>query len=131
MPEYPIYVKLLSPEAQAVIGKPHPSTAPAMQLLIDEGFSYHQYIDIFDAGPIVEAPLSQIKTYQSAEVFMLKSIKNNITSPLYLLSNTIPDFRATRAEAILNEEARTCTLSAKTAALLKLEPGEWVRVAPF
>ncbi len=131
MPEYPIYVKLLSPEAQAVIGKPHPSTAPAMQLLIDEGFYYNHYVDIFDAGPVIESPLSQIKTYQSAEIFTLKSIEKNVESPLLLLSNTSPNFRSTKAQAILNREARTCILSARTAYLLQLEPGALVRIAPF
>ena len=62
MPEYPIYIKLLPAEAQAVIGQPHPATAPAMKRLISEGFYYNHYIDIFDAGPLLEAPLQHKKT---------------------------------------------------------------------
>ena len=38
MPKYPIYVNLLSKEAQEVIGKVHDKTRPALQLLEEEGF---------------------------------------------------------------------------------------------
>jgi len=131
MPEYPIYVKLLPPDAQAVIGKPHPSTVPAMDLLLKEGFQYHHYVDIFDAGPVLESPLSHIKTLQQSRVFTLKTITQSIQAPLYLLSNTNPHFRATKAEAILNFADNTCSLSNETASLLKLKPGDRVNTAPF
>ena len=36
MPRNPLYVKLLAPEAQTVIGKPHASTLPAMKILLQE-----------------------------------------------------------------------------------------------
>ena len=38
MPKLPIYINLLSPEAQAVIGKVHDNTRPALKLLEREGF---------------------------------------------------------------------------------------------
>ena len=55
MPKYPIYVNLLSQEAQNVIGKVHKKTEPALRLLQEEGFSCRGYVDIFDGGPTVEA----------------------------------------------------------------------------
>ncbi|MDX2345853.1 MAG: arginine N-succinyltransferase [Legionella sp.] len=131
MPEYPIYVKLLSAEAQAVIGKPHASTVPAMQLLMNEGFYYNHYVDIFDAGPVLETPLSQIKTYQNTAVFILKKTTQSLKSAPYLISNTSTDFRATKAFAELNRNTNTCILSTKTAALLQLKPGDPVRIAAF
>jgi len=36
--EYPIDTQWLSPEAQSVIGKPHPETRPAVHILMKEGF---------------------------------------------------------------------------------------------
>ncbi|MEE4245186.1 MAG: arginine N-succinyltransferase, partial [Kangiellaceae bacterium] len=51
MPKYPIYVPMLTEQAQAVIGKVHPDTEPALKLLEHEGFQYKGYVDIFDAGP--------------------------------------------------------------------------------
>ncbi len=37
MPKHPLYIDFLSPEAQAVIGKVHPQTAPARTVLEKEG----------------------------------------------------------------------------------------------
>lgn len=131
MPEYPIYVKLLAPEAQAVIGKPHPSTVPAMKLLQKEGFYYNDYIDIFDAGPVLESPLSNIKTYQSTQTFILQETTEAITGPHYLIANTHINFRATKETAQINIKDKTCVLSKKTARLLQIKAGEPVVIAPF
>ncbi len=51
MPKHPLYIDFLSPEAQAVIGKVHPQTAPARTVLEKEGFRYLNYIDIFRRRP--------------------------------------------------------------------------------
>lgn len=74
MPRNPIYVKLLAPEAQAVIGKPHQSTVPAMNILMREGFRYNAYVDIFDAGPTIEAPRDQIRTIASSRIMTVKTL---------------------------------------------------------
>ena len=60
MPKYPIYVNLLSKDAQAVIGQVHANTRPAIELLKNEGFTFNGYVDIFDAGPTVEAKIENI-----------------------------------------------------------------------
>lgn len=62
MPKYPLYTHLLSPEAQRVIGQVHDKTQPALHLLESEGFRHKGYVDLFDAGPTVEAELSQIRS---------------------------------------------------------------------
>ncbi|WP_166254655.1 arginine N-succinyltransferase [Marinobacter salicampi] len=62
MPPYPLYVNLLSPQARQVIGKVHDQTAPALRLLEQEGFGHHGYVDPFDAGPTVEARLTEISS---------------------------------------------------------------------
>ena len=60
MPAYPIYVKLLPVEAQAVIGVPHDGSAPAMAMLGRQGLRYRRYVDIFDAGPSIDAHIADI-----------------------------------------------------------------------
>jgi len=60
MPKYPIYVPLLPEPAREVIGQVHKATLPAYNMLKLEGFQDSGYVDIFDAGPTVEAPLNQI-----------------------------------------------------------------------
>jgi arginine N-succinyltransferase len=66
MPHYPIYIRLLPREAQAVIGIPHETTRPALALLEREGFRFEGCIDVFDAGPTIHAPLAQIRTVRES-----------------------------------------------------------------
>ncbi|KTC86590.1 arginine N-succinyltransferase [Legionella brunensis] len=131
MPRNPIYVKLLAPEAQAVIGKPHQSTVPAMNILMREGFRYNSYVDIFDAGPTIEAPRNQIRTIASSHIMTVKSISDEVSSKRFLLANTKLDFRATISQAIFNEQQNSCIISKKTAELLAIKRGDCVRLAPL
>ena len=55
MPRHPVYVNLLPADARAAIGAVHADTEPARRMLEQEGFRYEGYVDIFDAGPTVEA----------------------------------------------------------------------------
>jgi arginine N-succinyltransferase len=66
MPKYPIYVNLLSKEAQEVIDKVHPKTVPALRLLEAEGFARRGYVDILMAAQqlshmlIILEPLAKV-----------------------------------------------------------------------
>lgn len=66
MPRYPIYKDLLPAEAQSVIGRPHPGAEPALALLQAQGFRLNHVVDIFDAGPCVEAFVDQIGIVREA-----------------------------------------------------------------
>jgi arginine N-succinyltransferase len=57
MPVDPLYVPLLSEDAQRVMGEPHASARLPYQCHLDEGFEPDRFIDIFDAGPILTATL--------------------------------------------------------------------------
>ena len=131
MPRNPIYVKLLSPEAQAVIGKPHHSTVPAMNILLKEGFRYNNYIDIFDGGPTIESPLNAIKTIETSRLMSVKSLSDEVSSSQYLLANTDMDFRATIDYAVLNHEDHSCIISKETAKLLEVTCGDKLKIAPI
>ncbi|WP_163934794.1 arginine N-succinyltransferase [Paraferrimonas sp. SM1919] len=101
MPRSPIYTCLLPQDAQAVIGQVHPSTAPALKLLQKEGFSFRNYVDIFDAGPTIECQLSQIESVKNSQVFTVNA--DNVTSTTrYLVTNLgLTEFRATICEATI------------------------------
>ncbi|WP_298622691.1 arginine N-succinyltransferase [uncultured Legionella sp.] len=131
MPRNPIYVKLLSSETQSVIGKPHQSTAPAMNILLKEGFRYNNYIDIFDGGPTIEAPLQEIKTIALSRMMVIKSISDEVSSNEYLLANTHMDFRATINYAVFNEQENTCIISKAAANLLQVKCGDSLRISPI
>jgi arginine N-succinyltransferase len=129
VPRNPIYVKLLTPAAQAVIGKPHQSAVPAMNILLHEGFRYHRYVNIFDAGPTIEAPRSHIRTFTANRIMTIKSISNEAGSKRFLLANTKLDFRATISQAVFNTQQATCMISKETAQLLEVKRGDCVRIS--
>lgn len=61
MPTHPISIPLLPPAAQAVIGRVHPETEPALAILRQEGFADTGRVDIFEAGPIVGCPRDDLR----------------------------------------------------------------------
>lgn len=67
LPRHPIYAALLPEEARTVIGRPHRASAPAMVMLLEEGFRYENMVDIFDAGPQVVAARDSIGAVRRAE----------------------------------------------------------------
>ncbi len=66
MPEHPLYTHLMDEAARAVIGEVHPDTRPALNMLESEGFRYTGFIDPFDGGPTVEAPMDQLRSVQQS-----------------------------------------------------------------
>jgi arginine N-succinyltransferase len=66
MPRHPIYTALLPQSAQAVIGQPHPKGRAALAMLEAEGFSFDNYVDIFDGGPTVTARTDQVRSVREA-----------------------------------------------------------------
>ncbi|MDO6567823.1 arginine N-succinyltransferase [Alteromonas sp. 1_MG-2023] len=132
MPKYPIYVNLLSKEAQAVIGQVHDKTRPALQLLEGEGFSCRGYVDIFDGGPTVEANLSHIRTAQSSlkMPIVIDDAAAAQGQTHYIINTSVADFRAVATEVGVNDEQNIAVLSRQAAAALNVQEGDYVRLAP-
>lgn len=132
MPKYPIYVSLLSKEAQAVIGQVHRKTRPALQMLQEEGFSCRGYVDIFDGGPTVEANLSHIRTAQASRKLPViiddAAAANGQTC--YIINTSVENFRAVATEMAVNEEQQVAVLSQATATALNISEGDAIRFAP-
>ena len=131
MPRNPVYVKLLAPSAQEVIGKPHASTVPAMKILIREGFRHNNYVDIFDAGPTLEVPRDLIHTVSASNVMTINNIIDHVSSQRFLLANTNLDFRATVGNVIFNKQHNFCIIDKETAQLLQVKCGDCLRIAPL
>lgn len=130
MPTHPLYVKLLAPVAQAAIGKPHRTTIPAMNILLNEGFRYNNYVDIFDAGPTIEAICQQIRTIQMNRLLTANVASFPTTSnQRFLIANTQLDFRAVIGQVMDTDEG--CILTNDTADALGIQSGDNVRVSPL
>jgi len=133
MPKYPIYVNLLSKEAQQVINKVHQKTVPALRLLETEGFARCGYVDIFDAGPTVEVKRSSIKTVRESnkyQVIIGDVDSANTNSPnKYIICNTqVANFRATQAPVLLRQTANQVVISQAVAEALQVSTDDWVRL---
>ena len=126
MPKYPIYVNLLSKDAQAVIGQVHDNTRPAISLLKSEGFTFNGYVDIFDAGPTVEAKVDNIATVRNAKNFTVKIGENKGDTSVMLANEKLNDFRATLAELTFDAKNPEITLSQEIADALHLQAGDTV-----
>jgi len=132
MPKYPIYVNLLSREAQACIGNVHEKTRPALRLLEQEGFRNRGYVDIFDAGPTVEADLSNISTVRNSKALHI-TVDNSPhfadASQYFVINDKIEGFRACVAPVVVRA-SNDALISSEVAAALQIESGSKVRIAP-
>lgn len=127
LPHTIIYTVMLSKAAQAVIGKPHQSTKPAMKILEKEGFRYNGYVDIFDAGPTLKARVQDIKTVKSSKQLRIKSISDHVHAKHFFIGNDSLDFRAVHGELLVKDD--TCIMSRREAELLKVKVGDMIRAA--
>jgi arginine N-succinyltransferase len=93
MPPHPIYVSLLSPAAQAIIGGCDDTAKDVYRLLSDEGFESSPYIDIFDGGAVLIGRKSELRTCVSAARKTVRAGKVS-TGTHHMLSNaTFKDFK--------------------------------------
>jgi arginine N-succinyltransferase len=128
MPKHPIYVVLLPQEARDAIGKPHPNSRRALELLESEGFHFENYVDIFDGGPTVECRRDEIRAVRSSEKRAARIDSAPEPTSSALLSNTrLRDFRCCSAQVSL-PGSDTVVMSSRTAESLRIRPGEPVRV---
>jgi arginine N-succinyltransferase len=132
MPKYPIYVSLLSKEAQNVIGQVHAKTKPALQLLEQEGFSCRGYVDIFDAGPTVEANLKHIRSAQASRKMQIKvvdAIKDS-QQTFFVINTKVQDFRGVCTPLDIDINTEHATIGQQAADALGLSDGDDIRFAP-
>jgi len=128
MPKHPIYVLFLPEDARAAIGRPHPNSARALELLEGEGFHFENYVDIFDGGPTVECRRDEIRAVRSSERRLARIDASARSGTRCLLANTrLQDFRCCSAR-VGSPEPDTVVMSAQTADSLRIRPGEPVRV---
>jgi arginine N-succinyltransferase len=125
MPRSPVYVALLTDEAKAVIGQPHPSGRAALRMLEQEGFQFDRYIDIFDGGPTVTAVTDNIRTVREAVEDRVAEIGDGGTHKVLAAAGRLKDFRACCA-AIKRLPKKGLMIDRLAAELLEVEVGDSV-----
>lgn len=126
VPQHPIYVSLLKKKTQAIIGKAHRSTMPALNLLKKESFQFQDYIDIFDGGPTLTAPFDHIHSIQHSQCATVEPAETIKSPHHYLISNTQLNFRACCVPMDKINDKRV-SLSHETMKVLHLKPGDKIR----
>lgn len=135
MPRHPLYVAYLPQEAQEVIGRVHVDTAPARRLLEHEGMYYEGYVDIFDAGPVLQARVSELRALRESELAIVDTAVDPASaavqegSPMLVSGTPMQDFRVIAAEA--QSRRGRLALSALQQQLLACRAGEAVRTMPL
>jgi len=125
MPRSPIYVALLTDEARAVIGQPHPSGRAALRMLEHEGFSYDRYVDIFDGGPTVTARTDNIRTVRESHEARIAEIGEGGTLKVLAGAGRLKRFRACCA-SIKKLPRKGIMIDPKAADLLEVGVGDTV-----
>lgn len=123
MPMHPIYLDLLPQEICDGIGTVHTETVPALKLLQSEGFQETDLVDIFDAGPVVSCPTSQIDGVQRTREVTIREVTDHasIEEPNAILCSRAGGF--TSALVDLEPSSETAKIDRKTAAALQIDVG--------
>lgn len=128
MPQYPIYVPMLPPEAQACIGRVHPDGKEAFDILEREGFETHNYVDLFDGGPTLHARIAGIRSIAQSRMASTWKSSQIDARGRYLVSNDgLGNYRAIVAELDVNAEGPVA-LTADMLTALDTHEGERIRV---
>ena len=92
MPKHPVYIAMLSDHARAVIGIPHPTGRAAMRMLENEGFTFDNYVDIFDGGPTMTARTDQVASIRDARHVEVAGVAEGGEDAL-IATGRLADFR--------------------------------------
>lgn len=130
MPRFPIYTSMLPPSATESIGVVHPNTRPALRLLETEGFSYRGYVDIFDAGPVIECETAHIRAVRDSKPLLLAvGTPSDAAVPWLIHNRKLAQCRITCDHA--HVAAGTLIVNPQTAQRLRLKAGDQVRAVPL
>jgi arginine N-succinyltransferase len=124
-----------------VIGKVHQNTAPALNMLEQEGFANLGYVDIFDGGPTIEANIKHIRAVNGSEQVQVRiddeATNTSNSSEKYLIANEqVADFRCTLFDfdtQFLNvdvtaNQLKTLTIPSSLSNALNVNDGDSVRI---
>jgi len=126
LPRHPVYTVFLSQAARDCIGRPHKGAQPAYDMLIDEGFEWDNYVDIFDGGPLVDAKTSQIRTIRESAVKRLSATQDvKDGKKMLLAAGAVSSFRC--IQEVARVDGDTLVISNDAAKALNVNPGDEVR----
>jgi len=126
MPRQPLYVDYLPEDARETIGKVHANTVPARRLLESEGMHFEGYVDIFDAGPVLQARVSELRALRESALAVVDDAAVSAEREPVIVSNTtMTDFRVILTQS--NPVNGRIALTEQDQRLLRCASGDQVR----
>ena len=126
MPRQPMYVDYLPQDARDTIGRVHTNTVPARRLLEAEGMHFEGYVDIFDAGPVLQARITELRAMRESELVTVDpQAQSEDTEPLIVSNTGMRDFRMILARS--NPVGGKLALTEQEREQLHCQAGEQVR----
>ena len=123
-PRYPIYISLLPASAQQALGRAHDDGRPAHAMLLAEGFRDEGYVDIFDGGPTLVAPIDAVRTVAASREAAYVGPGSGETVAL-IATGFGSEFRLVRGSA--EAEDAGVRLDAQSAEVLRVSEGDLLR----
>ncbi|SHF71066.1 arginine N-succinyltransferase [Modicisalibacter ilicicola DSM 19980] len=133
MPQFPLYLPLLTPQARAAIGREHPDHETAMNEMLAEGFLRSRHVDIFDAGPVIKAERERLETFRRCiwhPVRIRPAASLPDAEPAMVANQKLEGFRCLVTRYALSPTGQLM-LSPEHAELLGVEEGRAVLAAPL
>ena len=130
MPHHPLYVPLLHEDAQSVLGLVHHDAELQFNLLTDDGFDSEQFVEIFDAGPIVTARRTQLSSWLNHQQYTARAgLINEKSGNWLILNNHSERFAAVITKAEVTDA--TITVSPDVLTALDIKPDDHVHCLPL
>lgn len=128
MPKLPIYIDLLPQNARQLIGVAHDTAVPAKKFLQNQGLKYRNYIDIFDAGPLLSADLADVKLIKASNLKIISAIEKSLPQGMYvIIGNVNIGMRITTG--LIQEKEDSLVVTKEIAEILQVDVGSEVRYA--
>ncbi|MGI9500395.1 MAG: arginine N-succinyltransferase, partial [Geminicoccaceae bacterium] len=110
LPNTPIALRALSPDALDSMGQPHRAGRRALDYLRDEGFRFQGVVDLLDGGPAVVAKSRSVKTIRTTFAAPLRAgITDEATARMaHLAVGSGADYRCCRASVSMQDGTLLC-----------------------
>jgi len=135
MPHYPVYVPLLSGDAQASMGQVHPESEVPFKILTKEGFAADEFIDIFDGGPILQASKHALHSFTHGLKLPVEASEDGVQTDQTMTYLIAPvretEFRVTLFKSALLEHGQNVRLTDEEMRVLKVAEGDTVLCIPW
>lgn len=131
LPELPIYSVLLTQATQNCIGKSHLHSESAVKMLTEEGFKISDRINPIDGGPVIEAPVSSLKTVCSSQTGKVGKISEELhDGHEALIATTSLDYRCGMGKVKVYDGGKIA-LEKDVANALQVKEGQQLRFIPI